>query len=179
MISLLKEAHEVLLRHLPTKERIDLRGWQSAYTVFNGIPAERLWRPMGELHLVLQRSYPGQPGSASLHHHVGPVAVQILTGTCEMGVGYGSVIDPAALAARMILPAGSVYEMPNGPGWHWVRPLEQPSLSLMVTGRLWNEEVDPLLDLVQCPPLTAQQHMSIFSEIAEVFAFGNPFLITV
>ena len=41
------------------------------------------------------------------------------------------------IAARIILVAGSEYEMTEPNGAHYVRPLNGPSTSLMISGKPW------------------------------------------
>jgi len=55
----------------------------------------------------------------------------------EMAVGYGVGAVTPPYAARMILGPGSEYEMTEPLGWHYVRPIDIPTMSLMVTGIPW------------------------------------------
>lgn len=58
-----------------------------------------------------------------------------------MGVGYGEGITPPEEACRLRLSAGSCYEMSNKNGWHYVKPLETCSLSIMLSGDPWDREM--------------------------------------
>ncbi len=66
--------------------------------------------------------------------------MRVLAGNYEMGIGYGLGLQAPPIAARLILGAGSEYEMTDPDSWHYVRPLEEPTLSLMVAGQPWNRE---------------------------------------
>ena len=64
--------------------------------------------------------------------------MKIVEGSYEMGVSHGKVIPGGEVIAKLIMPAGSTYEMTNPEGWHYVRPLGEKSLSVMVTGKPWS-----------------------------------------
>src|SRR6185503_7498206 len=69
--------------------------------------------------------------------HPWPSAIRVLSGKYEMGIGFGAGDEAPPVAARVILSAGNEYEMTHPDGWHYVRPINEPSMSLMVTGRPW------------------------------------------
>ncbi len=60
-----------------------------------------------------------------------------------MGVGFGSGSSPPPVAVKEVLVADSEYEMADPNSWHYVRPLEVPSLSVMVTGAPWSDVIAP------------------------------------
>ena len=64
--------------------------------------------------------------------------MRVLEGTYEMAVGYGTGGKEPPMAARIITGAGSEYEMTDPNGWHYVRPIGTPTLSLMIAGKPWN-----------------------------------------
>lgn len=41
------------------------------------------------------------------------------------------------MAATLVVSAGTTYEMVERDGWHSVRPIDAPVLSLMVAGKPW------------------------------------------
>ena len=136
------------------KEYIDdLDGWQTLDVDYEPPRVERLWRNLGGIYqdhrLYLHRIHPCE--KALFHPHPWPSAVKILSGTYEMGIGYmetglmpaGQHPTPPPVAAKILLTAGSSYEMVNRSGWHWVRPLGGPSLSLMVTAPKWDIQWSP------------------------------------
>ena len=112
--------------------------WQSLFVNYHEPFVERLWRNVGDARVYLHRIHPCAPGEALLHPHPWPSAMRILSGTYEMGVGYGEGMQAPPLATTLLLPTGTAYEMVEPHGWHYVRPLGVPSLSLMVTGKPWN-----------------------------------------
>jgi hypothetical protein len=63
--------------------------------------------------------------------------MKVVSGSYKMGIGYGEGDTPPPIAATVILHAGSEYEMTQINGWHYVNPIKEPSLSLMITGKPW------------------------------------------
>lgn len=124
---------------------LDWDGWHSLHVTYHPPIVERLWRPYGAHRLFLHRIHPCAPGEALLHPHPWPSAVSIVSGRYEMVVAATSsryslvggkyVPEAGSALTQMILTVGSEYEMVNPSGWHSVRPLEDPSLSVMLVGR--------------------------------------------
>jgi hypothetical protein len=83
--------------------------------------------------MFLHRIWPCD--KALFHPHPWPSAVLVLSGVYEMGIGYGVGKKGPPEAATVLLTAGSSYEMIEPDGWHYVRPIGKPSLSLMVTAQ--------------------------------------------
>lgn len=63
--------------------------------------------------------------------------MKVLRGGYEMDVGFGSGSEKPPVAMTLILGPGSEYEMVHPDGWHSVRPIDEPSISLMVGGVPW------------------------------------------
>ena len=132
MLNILNRAEEVL--PLLIKERAT---WHSVFVDYEQPFVERLWREWGEYRLYLHRIHPCAADVALFHPHPWPSAMKVLSGSYEMGVGYGSGETVPPVAATVILNSGARYEMVHPDAWHSVRPREAPSLSLMVTGTPW------------------------------------------
>src|SRR5208337_718613 len=130
MLDVLRRIEEDLPRLLREE------AWTSLDVEYEPPRVERLWRQLGDVRVNLHRIHPCP--TALYHPHPWPSAVKILSGVYEMGVGYGvgSATPPTAVTLR--LGAGQSYEMIEPNGWHYVRPIGGPSLSLMVTGRPWD-----------------------------------------
>lgn len=131
-----------LLRERPLK-------WQSLDIDYHPPRVERLWQPFeleGETYRIyLHKIYPCEPHEALFHPHPWPSAMRVVSGNYEMGIGYGTGIEPPPVAARMVVFAQShsrdfKYEMTDPNAWHYVRPLVVPAWTVMVTGRPWNRE---------------------------------------
>lgn len=115
----------------------DPDGWQSLLIDYHPPRVERLWRPLGEHRVSLHRIHPCAPEEALFHPHPWPSAMRVLTGVYEMDVGWGRGSVAPPVAARLRLTPGCAYAMTDPDGWHSVRPLDAPTLSVMVTGRPW------------------------------------------
>jgi hypothetical protein len=112
--------------------------WQGLYVDYHHPYVARLWTQWGENRISLHKIYHCQRKEALFHSHPWPQAAKILQGGYEMGVGYSQ--DPKSeppLATRLFIKAGSAYEMTDPNGWHYVRPIHEPSFSIMVTGKPW------------------------------------------
>ncbi len=112
--------------------------WQTLYVDYDRPIVERVWCQWDNLRVYLHRILPCSPHEALFHPHPWPSAMRIVAGSYEMGIGYAAGNKPPPEAARVILIPGSEYEMTHPDGWHYVRPIDRPSLSLMVAGKPWN-----------------------------------------
>lgn len=130
------------------QESID--SWLSLDIDYEPPHVERLWRPYtlkdgSGVRICLHRIHPCE--KALLHPHPWPSAVRILSGEYEMGVAginqvplSGETLPAGKPLAIIRLKAGSSYEMTNKFGWHYVKPLGEVSLSIMVMGKLYPEQ---------------------------------------
>lgn len=81
------------------------------------------------------------------HKHKWPSAIYIVRGTYEMGVAYEEsdrMVDKEhslPLACKLILNKGCAYEMTQRHGLHYVKPVSKVTLSIMVTGKKYEESI--------------------------------------
>lgn len=138
--------------------------WTSVFINYHPPIVERLWLPYeaGQYRIYLHRIHPCEQGEALFHPHPWPSAIYMLEGSYEMGIGYGAGDTPPPEAAKLILKKGSRYEMLDPDGWHYVRPLDEPSLSLMVTGKPWDRKA-PGSDK-PLPMLSVEQRQKLFKD---------------
>ncbi|OGH92574.1 MAG: hypothetical protein A2534_00680 [Candidatus Magasanikbacteria bacterium RIFOXYD2_FULL_39_9] len=132
MLNLLHQAELVL----PALLRDEAR-WKNVFIDYHHPFVERLWCEWQGNRIYLHRIHPCEPEEALFHTHPWPSAMKVLDGSYEMGIGYGSETSDMPIAARIILVAGSEYEMTEPNGAHYVRPLNGPSTSLMISGKPW------------------------------------------
>ena len=128
--------------------------WKSVFVDYHPPFVERLWRQVGDYRLYLHRIYPCEKAQALFHPHPWPSAMRILEGRYEMAVGYGQGMSEPPVAATVVMAQGSSYEMVDPDGWHSVRPLDGPTLSLMVTGMPWarpSHKSDKVLHALSAP----------------------------
>jgi hypothetical protein len=137
-----------VLAELPSLVRED--GWHGLHVTYHPPVVERLWRQHGAHRLFLHRIHPCDAGEALWHPHPWPSAVAVVSGRYEMGLAATSpsrysiesgvyVPERGPELATTILTAGSQYEMLTPQAWHSVRPLEAPSLSVMLVGEPWRD----------------------------------------
>ncbi len=144
MLALLKD---IRTDRLPRLLRARKPQWSTLDVRYEPPHVERLWTTLDQegVRLYLHRIHPCGPNEALCHPHPWPSAVEVVSGAYEMTVHYGDPLgDPffpnsiPPEAARLVLTAGSTYEMVNTHGWHSVRPIEKPSLSIMIAGAPWS-----------------------------------------
>ncbi|OGQ23228.1 MAG: hypothetical protein A3I05_04120 [Deltaproteobacteria bacterium RIFCSPLOWO2_02_FULL_44_10] len=130
MLNILHEVERLLPKLLE-----DSSSWNTLFIDYHPPIVERVWRQWNEYRICLHRIYSCEKNEALFHQHPWPSAMKVLEGVYEMNVGYGKSAAPPPVAATILLPAGSEYEMIHPQGWHSVRPLEKVTMSLMVTGK--------------------------------------------
>lgn len=111
--------------------------WNSLDVDYEPPRVERLWRPFEDQYRVyLHRIHPCE--KALMHPHPWPSVIKVISGKYEMGLNYHG---PEPLLAKFILTEGSIYVMDDPKGWHYVKPLKEPSLSLMITGKPYEPQL--------------------------------------
>lgn len=74
--------------------------------------------------------------SALFHPHPWESAIRIMKGGYEMGVGHSKTKKIPKVDCKLFLQDYTSYEMIEKDAWHYVRPIDRPSYSIMVTGKL-------------------------------------------
>ena len=110
--------------------------WNGLYIDYEPPTVERLWMQDGDYRYYIHRIHPC--GDALFHPHGWPSAIKVVSGLQKMEVGFGPGQDPPSVAMTLMMHRGTTYEMVNPNGWHSVRPIGGPTLSLMVTGKPWD-----------------------------------------
>lgn len=114
--------------------------WHSVYVDYHKPFVKRLWKQEGDFRIYLHQIFPCEKEESLLHPHPWPSAMKVISGFYEMGVGYSDTNKEPIIASTLILPKNSYYEMVDVNSWHYVRPLDKPSFSLMITGTPWKRE---------------------------------------
>lgn len=102
------------------------------YTIWNGYRIH--------LHVIHPTDQP-----CLMHKHRWPSAMKLLKGSYEMGLAYwtheiaakNAFIIP--ILSKLLLTAGSYYEMTQTDTLHYVKPTGEPSYSIMITCDLYPE----------------------------------------
>ena len=145
--------------------------WNSLFVDYHPPVVERLWREWNDFRIYLHRIHPCEPDQALFHPHPWPSAMRVLDGKYEMAVGYGTGEKEPPIAARIIMGAGSEYEMTDSDGWHYVRPIGNPTMSLMIAGKPWDHP-SPKSDKV-LNPLGEEQKEEILKFFREHYSGNN------
>jgi hypothetical protein len=139
----------------------DESAWKSVFIDYHPPIVERLWSPWRDCRAYPHRIHPCAPGEALFHPHPWPSVMRILSGEYEMAVGYGKGESPPPIAALMIAAGDFRYEMTDPDAWHYVRPLGEPTMSLMVTGKPWARPAPTASKLLR--PLMPEQCSEILA----------------
>lgn len=166
------------LHRLHTAERLlpdlldDRSHWKGLDVLYHAPRVERVWMQFagGPMRISLHVIHKAGHDECLYHPHPWPSAMRIVHGGYEMGIGYGSGVEAPPEACRVILTAGSEYEMANPDGWHFVCPTSPISLSLMVSGMPWNREMPVEPDKAELPPLSDER----IHQILELFKTFYP-----
>lgn len=152
------ELLETVLAELPALLS-QAEGWRGMRIDYREPYVDRAWRPWrGDYRISIHRIHPCAPGNALLHPHPWPSAMAILAGRYEMTIGYGAGIETPTIAARLVLPAGATYSMTDRDAWHDVRPLDEPVITVMLTGLPWNRAMPVEPEAPQGPLSDAELH---------------------
>jgi len=150
MLALLHEAERELPLLLASSD-----GWKSRFVDYHAPFVERVYRDWRGMRIYLHCIHTCGEGEALYHPHPWPSAMRVLSGTYEMGLGYGAGDTPPPFAARLVASGPMEYEMPDPDAWHYVRPIGDVAMTVMVTGGPWNRS-SPRADK-PLKPLTAER----------------------
>lgn len=166
MIDVLRAA-ERDLPHLLDHEDL----WSSALIVYERPHVERLYLPWGKYRINCHRIWPCSPEEAFTHPHPWPAAM-VVHGSYEMAVGYNHGLEVPPMAARILLVAGSRYEMTDPGAWHRVVPYNsEPVISVMVSGLPWDRPM-PKVPRQPALPLSPEKRRALFADLRELYPHG-------
>jgi hypothetical protein len=157
---------EAVEKALP--ELLTRRDWNSLRVTYEPPEVERVWRTWDEHRILLHCIHPCAPGRPLVHPHPWPSIVKVLAGRYEMGVGHGPGVVSPPIAMTMIAGAGTTYAMTDRDSWHYVRPLDEPSFSVMVIGKPWQREM-PRSDHPTQPALASERVDELLRDFAARF----------
>lgn len=110
--------------------------WKSLDVTYEEPRVRRLWTTLGSGGRVsLHQIFPCE--KPFFHPHVWPSAILLLKGYQEMALAHApwNQRPPPEPAHRVTLAPWSYYEMLTPNEWHSVRPLRDPSYSVMLSGK--------------------------------------------
>lgn len=137
MIENLKQIEKTMIISLLNKPEI----WNSLLIDYHPPLVERLWTQIGNYRLFLHFIQPCSAEDALFHPHPWPSAMHVIKGTYEMGLGFGPGLEVPEKMCTILIPDGGIYyDMTHIDGWHYVRPIDFPCSTVMLTGKPWGRE---------------------------------------
>jgi len=87
-----------------------------------------------DFRIFLHKIFPCvESKEALVHPHPWSSAIKIIAGNYEMGIGHSETNVAPKFDCILDIGPGTYYEMTEPDGWHYVKPNEHPSYSLMLT----------------------------------------------
>lgn len=137
---------------------------------------ERVWLqdPLTGLRFYLHRIHQSSEKDCLFHKHRWPSAIHVVKGCYEMAVAYheNPVSSDAAyslpIAASFELAEGSYYSMTTPHGMHYVNPLTSTTLSTMVSGKPYPEDIKEA-EHPALLPLSDEKFFSLIAEFKSAF----------
>lgn len=118
--------------------------WKTLDVDYHPPRVERLYTDYEGFRVFLHTIHPTD-SPCLFHKHRWPAAFKQVSGAYEMGITYSQaeVASDEAWSlptiARFIINEGSYYEMTQTDCLHYVKPLDSPSMSIMITKELYYE----------------------------------------
>ncbi|MBN8828178.1 MAG: hypothetical protein J0H68_05675 [Sphingobacteriia bacterium] len=109
--------------------------WNSLLIDYEKPITERLWKNFNNHRVYLHRIYPCNKEEAFFHPHPWPSAIKIVNGTYEMFIGTSDNENRPKFKTKVVLTSGSYYEMLTSNEWHSVRPINNYTYSIMISGK--------------------------------------------
>jgi hypothetical protein len=171
MIEKLKQA-ELDLPKLLKKPEI----WNTLDVNYFPPRVERLWTQYDESHRLFIHVIHPTNEPCLFHKHRWPGSFKVIEGEYEMGIAYSEKEIDSTEAYQLptissfIMSAGSYYEMINTHTLHYVKPLDKPSISLMLTAPLYPESVfrKEVLDK-KLEPLSEERKMELLGYLSSKY----------
>ena len=132
------ELIEVMIESQDAYMDVGVDDWHSMLIDYHKPHVERVWRQQGQYRVMIHRIHTCKREEALLHPHPWPSAMRVIRGEYEMGVtygGFGRMHEPNPNAVVIQGGVGMRYEMTDPKAWHYVRPLTDTVLTLMIVGQ--------------------------------------------
>ncbi len=177
MLDRLEHVEARMLSLLPPRP-CELGPWHTKRIDYHPPVVDRMYRDLtieGAVHrLYLHRIHPCAPGASLFHPHPWPSAIRVLPvsgSTYEMAVSLGDPAgEPPPVAALLRVAGGLAYEMIEPRGWHSVRILGMPSISVMLTGPLWARPEGEIHATMAFEPLGFEEQRAILGPVRGYYA---------
>lgn len=154
------------------KELILTGKLKSMYIDYHQPYVQRIWFQHGEERVYLHKIEWCKSSQEALYHpHPWESAIRILKGPYEMGIGHSETNNIPITDCKLIVHPNSAYEMVEKDSWHYVKPIGEVSISLMVTGKR-NGRNMPITPEKEFRKLTEAEAYDIFAEFNKYYKWG-------
>jgi len=119
----------------------DASQWNSLFIDYHKPHVERLWCQLGNYRIFLHFIHACEKEESLFHPHLWPSAIHVLEGEYEMGVGFGEGIEEPEIFSTIMSKGNMYYDMSHRDGWHYVRPIQGVTSSVMLVGKSWDREM--------------------------------------
>lgn len=145
----------------------------SMYIDYHEPFVQRIWFQDGPNRVYLHKIEPCNLNQNALYHpHPWKSAVRTIHGAYEMGIGHSNTDKIPATDCRLILNKDTIYEMIEEDAWHYIRPINGPVYSLMVTGFKNNRKM-PIEPNKKFRKLTEEEFVTLLSVFEDYYQFKN------
>lgn len=192
MINELKNIEKTILLDLLKNPLI----WNTLDVDYHHPRVERLWTQIEDSRLMLHVIHPCESSESLYHPHAWPSVMHVLKGKYEMGLampyspgfielhglnGYwrgnkSTLIRPTDShwikeICRLELSGDNYYSMLEPKGWHSVRPINEPSYTIMYSGPLYDEHQRVKINKTwgELKPLSDERKLEILKIFLELF----------
>ncbi len=135
--------------------------WHTVDINYRPPHVERIWCRVGDDQINLHCIHPCNEGVAFFHPHPWASAIHAIDGY-EMGIGRINERTPEPLAI-IELAAGSYYSMENPNGMHYVRPVNRPNHSVMISSPPWKWHQEKPQGKIPLPHLNENRIVELMS----------------
>jgi len=166
MIETLRDAIRGL--HYPLLNR---GNWESMFIDYETPHVERIWVTMNlsgnDVRVCLHKIHPCKKEEAFFHPHPWPSAMLICSGAYESYIGYSENGKTPEKMGPFLFQTGTVYQMTNPKEWHSVRPIDVPCMTIMVTGKPYQESTGQKKN-IKNRPLTKKEFDGVFNYFSDI-----------
>lgn len=143
----------------------ELSDFQSKKVIYHKPEVWRLWLQVGEYRVNLHKIFKSEE-TELYHPHPWAMSTTILKGQCEVGFGFGKT-NPEICALSVYQPK-STYKMLHPQLWHYVKPLSDSILTIMVSGKPWENQTSFDIRPTQVQPeLNETEKHILWNEICD------------